>query len=319
MVAGSGSQAAHYEPRVGVEECSWAYHYHVAQHSFPYKLWLFSRQWFVYFLVQIQRPRLWALRAQLAGVDKLFISVAFNQPQLVRLQLESLRLFADPGYRVVVVDSSTRDDKRKEIRRACETFDALYLRGPWNLFSYFQGSLSHSSTLDWLWHGLLKSMKNSVVGFLDHDIFLIDRMDDSYFSRDYRATGRKELRAGKWAFWPGLLVLPVSELAKPGITFMPYRELDSGGSLWLSLYRKHPENDFRFLSREFFEVTDGSRVEASSVEVIDGRWVHLIDGSGWLDGTGKFDRIFGTDLNTEGQLSHTVENLRSMGVDIPSL
>jgi hypothetical protein len=74
------------------------------------------------------------------------------------------------------------------------------------------------------------------------------------------------------------------------------------------------------LSREFFEVADGSRVEASSVEVIDGRWVHLIDGSGWLDGTGKFDKVFGDGLQApDTQLRETVENLRSKGVNIPSL
>ena len=292
----------------------------MARHSFPHKLWLFSRQWFVYFLVQSQRPRLWSLRKKLAAADKLFVTVAFNQPHLIRIQLESLRLFAPKDYQVLVIDSSTEQGKRDQIREVCGSYDALYIRGPWNLFSYFQGSLSHSSTLDWMWHGLLKTLKRSIVGFLDHDIFLVDKLDESYFSRDYRATGRKELRAGKWAFWPGLLILPVSELSKPGITFMPYRELDSGGSLWLTLYRVHPEEEFRFLSRTFFEVAHGSRVEASSVEVIDGRWVHLMDGSGWLDGTGKFDKVFGDGSQTpDNLLRSTVENLRSRGVDIPKI
>jgi len=292
----------------------------VAQHSVPYKLWLFSRQWFVYWLVQSQRVRVWGLRKRVRRAPKIFLTVAFNQPRLIRLQLESLRLFAPKDALTIVIDSSLTRSARQEINEVCGEYSALYVRGPWNLFSYFQGSLSHSSTLDWFWHGALKKATDSVVAFLDHDVFLVQEIDDTYFSADVRATGRKEERAGKWYLWPGLLFLPIAQLAYRGATFMPYRELDSGGSLWLGLYRQHPETDFRFLSRQFFEVADGSRVEASSVEVIDGRWVHLIDGSGWLDGTGKFDKVFGDGSQVhETQLAATVDNLRSRGVDIPSI
>ncbi len=292
----------------------------MAQHSILYKLWLFSRQWFVYWLVQSQRVRLWGLRNRMTRTPKIFLTVAFNQPHLIRLQLESLRLFAPKDALIVVIDASLTRVARTGIHAACERYSALYVRGPWNLFSYFQGSLSHSSTLDWFWHGALRKATNSVVAFLDHDVFLVQTIDEAYFSAEVRATGRKEERAGKWYLWPGLLFLPIAQLTYRGATFMPFRELDSGGGLWLGLYRQHPETDFRFLSREFFEVADGSRVEASSVEVIDGRWVHLIDGSGWLDGTGKFDKVFGDGFQApDTQLREAVENLRSKGVNIPSL
>ena len=100
---------------------------------------------------------------------------------------------------------------------------------------------------------------------------------------------------------------------------MPYRELDSGGSLWLEFYSKKPREAFTVYSRDVVEIMPGTRAEDSAVEVIDDRWVHLIDGSGWLDGTGKFERIFGApDHAGPADFDQVVSQLIQLGVKLPA-
>ena len=282
------------------------------------KLWLFLRQVIVYRLVLAQRFRLGGLEKKLAGSRLIFVTVAFNDARLIRLQLEGLARFVESDFRAVIIDNSLRPDAREGIASACQDFGALYIRGPWNLFSLFQGSLSHSSTLDWAWKGFIKDLDAETVVFLDHDLFPVGSVSEQSLLRGLMAAGRQEKRASMWYLWPGLLAMSLDRFRDEKFSFMPYRELDSGGRLWLRFYSRWPPSHFTVYSRETVEVLPGTRAEDSSVEVIDGRWVHLIDGSGWLDGTGKFERVFGDlmdsrTVNWDGVVAH----LKSLGVSLP--
>ena len=287
----------------------------VLRQSFIYKLGLFIRQHFVYGLVLAQKSRAGRVRNSLRGQEILFVTVAFNEPRLIKLQLEALDKFMDATFQVLIIDNSVDRVAAAEIRELCGASDAVYLRGPWNLFSLFQGSLSHSSTLDWAWRGLLKKLSASVIVLLDHDIFPVAPIREQDILRGAIAAGREEKRAGMWYLWPGLLALSRKDFATEKFTFMPYRELDSGGSLWLKFYSKKPREAFTVYSREIVDIMPGTRAEDSSVEVLDDRWVHLIDGSGWLDGTGKFERIFGKDIESSAlDWGQVVSHLNGLGL-----
>lgn len=272
----------------------------------------------MYRLVLAQQFRSSRVAPRLEGTPLVFVTVAFNDARLIRLQLEALSRFVSDDFRVLVIDNSLSADARADIQRACDAFGAVYLRGPWNLFSLFQGSLSHSSTLDWAWRGLIRKLGASTVTFLDHDLFPVGPVTEESLLRGSWAAGREERRAGMWYLWPGLLVMKLDRFRAERFSFMPYRELDSAGSLWIPFYSRFPQSAFTIYERDVIEVLPGTRAEDSSVEIIDRRWVHLIDGSGWLDGTGKFERVFGDlmDSNTvkwDGVVAH----LRSLGVSLP--
>lgn len=287
------------------------------RHSFLYKLGLFIRQHVVYRLVLAQKSRAGRVRNSLDGQGVLFVTVAFNEPRLITLQLEALHKFVEDPFQVLIIDNSLDRGAAEEIQKLCDASGVVYLRGPWNLFSLFQGSLSHSSTLDWAWRGLLKKLPATTLVLLDHDIFPVASLRAEDFLRGAIAAGREEKRAGMWYLWPGLLALSLKDFSTEKFTFMPYRELDSGGSLWLRFYRKKPREAFTVYSREVVEIMPGTRAEDSAVEVIDDRWVHLIDGSGWLDGIGKFERVFGPK-NESGQadFESVVTRLRELGVNL---
>ena len=291
----------------------------VRRHGFLHKLGLFIRQHLVYALVLSQKSRAGRVRNSLDGDGTLFVTVAFNEPRLVKLQLEALHKFVEDPFQVLIIDNSLNRQAAEEIRQQCDGSGAVYLPGPWNLFSLFQGSLSHSSTLDWAWKGLLKKLPAKTLVLLDHDIFPVSPIRSEDLLRGAIAAGREEKRAGMWYLWPGLLAVSMKDFASRKFTFMPYRELDSGGSLWLQFYSKMPQNSFTVYSRDVVEIMPGTRAEDSAVEVIDGRWVHLIDGSGWLDGTGKFERIFGTaDHAGPADFDRVVSQLRELGVRLPA-
>lgn len=282
------------------------------------KLWLFVRQAVVYRLVVVQRFRLAGIEKKLTGFPLVFVTVAFNDARLIRLQLEALGRFVTTDFRVLVIDNSLSPDARAGIHRACDEFDAVYIRGPWNLFSLFQGSLSHSSTLDWAWRGLIRQLGATTIALLDHDLFPVAAVTEESLLRGSWAAGREERRAGMWYLWPGLLVMKLDRFRHQRFSFMPYRELDSAGGLWVPFYSRFPKSAFTIYERDVIEVLPGTRAEDSSVEVIDQRWVHLIDGSGWLDGTGKFERVFGgvmdsNTVNWDGVVAH----LKSLGVSLP--
>jgi len=291
----------------------------VQRHGFLHKLGLFIRQHVIYGLVLAQKSRAGRVRNSLNGEGILFVTVAFNEPRLIKLQLEALHKFVDGPFQVLIIDNSLDRGAASEIQELCGASGAVYLRGPWNLFSLFQGSLSHSSTLDWAWRGLLKKLQATTLVLLDHDIFLVAPLHDTDLLRGAIAAGREEKRAGMWYLWPGLLALSLKDFATEKFTFMPYRELDSGGSLWLTFYSKKPREAFTVYSREVVNIMPGTRAEDSAVEVIDDRWVHLIDGSGWLDGTGKFERIFGAeDQSGRADFESVVGQLKKLGVKLPA-
>lgn len=282
------------------------------------KLWLFAREWVVYRLVQAQQFRARAAGKDLADSPVVFVTIAFNDSRLIGLQLEALEKFVAPDFAVLIIDNSLEQRARREIQEVCAQHGAAYLRGPWNLFSLFQGSLSHSSTLDWVWRGLLRRLSAKTIVLLDHDVFPVAPIAQADLLRGAIAAGREERRAGMWYLWPGLLAISLERFCNDRFTFMPYRELDSAGSLWVPYYSRLPRENFTVYSRELVEVMPGTRAEDSSIEVIDGRWIHLIDGSGWLDGTGKFERIFG-QMGNSGSLrwDGVVKHLKALGVTIP--
>lgn len=258
-------------------------------------------------------------RLTLLDSTRASVTVAFNHPELLDLQLEALHRFLDSPPLMIVIDNSTTRARRVEMARVVESRGGVYIRGPVNPFSAFQGSLSHASTLDWVWKKVLPSTPITQVLLLDHDIFpVVPVSADALFSGAV-AAGVREDRAGMWYFWPGFLRLDRAVFDTASVSFMPYRELDTGGSLWPSHYERLPAESFAFLSTTEHLIGKGDFKQDSGIELIDRDWVHLVDGSGWLDGVGKLDRL--GDSNSDEQNGWSVDRLiaalRKKGAPIP--
>ena len=260
--------------------------------ALPLRALRFIRDKVVYRFVMASRFSSRSLANLRRGSQKdFFITIAFNDSRLTSLQLQALRNYVQGDVTLLIVDNSNKKSRSSEIRKVATQFGGRYVRAPRNLFSFFDPSLSHASTLDWVWKRLLVPLSPRRVVFLDHDIFPVATfsVDDFFLNREL--VGFREERAEMWYLWPGLLGLDLTKITRRDLSFLPYRELDTGGSLWGSIYKNRGNSEVRFITKETHVILPGTFKQQTSVEILDGSWLHLIDGSGWMDGKQKLDRM----------------------------
>lgn len=218
----------------------------------------------------------------------LFVTVAFNQKDLVALQLEALRRFVQEPHGAIVVDNSPDVFQRAAIRKVCKDFGVGYIPAPKNPYSWLDPSLSHAFALDWAWEKLVRKIRPEIVVFLDHDLFPIDSVsiEELIASRD--AVGQKKGEGSPWFLWPGFLLMRWGGFVKRRVSFMPRGVTDSGGQMWWSAYRKMDTKQIGFVEVEIRRFKSGESPSwHGEVHLFAKNWLHLVDGSGWGDGEAK--------------------------------
>lgn len=241
----------------------------------------------------------------------LFLTVAFNQEDLIALQLEALGRFVQEPYEAIVVDNSPDTVQRNAIRKVCEDFDVGYVPAPQNPYSWIDPSLSHAFALDWAWSRLVKKIRPEIVVFLDHDLFPISSVSIGELVNKRDVVGQKKGEGTPWFLWPGFLLVRFGELAKRRISFMPRGVTDAGGQLWWSAYRKMNEEQIGFVDVEIKRFKSGESPSwHGEVHLFAENWLHLVDGSGWGDGEAK-----GRKLPVE---SFSLDDLKIFVDSIPS-
>ena len=245
----------------------------------------------------------------------MFISVAFNDPGLVRTQVLAFAKQCRDDSVFLLADNSPTAELSTLMRQAVRGTGALYVRLPYNLYTNSRGkakpgrgSLSHSVALDWVWKHIVRPLSPPAVAVLDHDVFPLGPFSVSDLLQKHLVIG--PLREGelRWSTWPGLTFFRYRDLPRQDLTFTPSGDLDSGGKLWDSLFRFMDKENVRFLRQQFVEVLEGDVQVKSQIEIIDDQWLHLIDGSGWFDGVGKAKELLSSPA-AEKKLSPPVRKL----------
>ena len=225
----------------------------------------------------------------------LIVTVAFNNPDLIRLQAEALSAFLVDDYLHVVIDNSPDLPHRAKVLQVAKDCGLSYFGAPENPFSWIDPSVSHAFALDWAWRQVVSKVEPELVVFLDHDVFPTQKTSVRALLGGHLVAGYKRESEHRWLVWPGLFIANYSDLSRFRVSFMPKADTDAGGSLWWSVYSRVAPDRIRFFDRTavaFGDTSqrfgDGSPGEFHRFE--DG-WVHLVDGSGWSDGVGKLDRL----------------------------
>ena len=240
--------------------------------------------------------------ASLGRLQKpLIFTIAFNDPALVRAQIESFTSESAEDLVFLLADNSPTSEISSRMKEAAAETGALYVRLPYNLYTNSRGkakpgrgSLSHSVALNWVWKYNVRKTEPPAVVVLDHDVFPLGPFSVSTVLSHHLAVGPIRAGAARWTTWPGLTFFRYRDLPRKDLSFTPSGDLDSGAGLWSSLYQfLDREKDVRFMKREFLNVVEGPADVKSQIEIIDDSWLHLIDGSGWFDGVGKADELIG--------------------------
>ena len=103
------------------------------------------------------------------------VIVAWNEENLIRKQIElTKKHLKDLDWQLVVVDNSSKKEKRKMIQQICQKESITYLPVPkWiNILAYhrfFFYGMSHGAALNWMFYHYLQFVKPKYFALIAHD------------------------------------------------------------------------------------------------------------------------------------------------------
>lgn len=267
-----------------------------------FKRWVFNQYGrYVWLLSRMGKP---VKTFPSDGHELYVITVAYNHVRLIEKQIELVKLHVkDKNYRHVVVDNSPSKSARKQIKEICEREKVGYVSVPmfvdkliWHgLFGY---GLSHGAALNWMFYHFLKQQQPVRFALIDHDVFpmedysFIDKLED----RDFYGVERN--RESGWYVWPGWCVFRFDAINDCRPNFLPYYRngtfLDAGGGNFPRFYGRYDFSSIEFapvVTRRIRHTKELSTYNdiyhGDCVQLIDHKWLHLINGSNCAGIPGK--------------------------------
>lgn len=214
-------------------------------------------------------------------------TVAFNNEKFIENQIQLIRKFIrDPHVSFIVADNSSIPEKRKIISSLCQKYQVGYISVPDSMIiKYPGGSYAHGTTLNWLFYCVVKIREPRFFGFLDHDLYPIApvSIEEKLSKRDFY--GRPIDQTDGWWLWAGLCFFNFNKVKNLPLNFIPYTingtYLDTGGGNFPVLYHKYDLKSLNLPTCENIKITEGTEYHRNYVQVIDGCWLHTINGSNW--------------------------------------
>lgn len=238
------------------------------------------------------------------GSDLYIITVAYNHVRLIEKQIELVKCHVtDENYLHVVVDNSPSRSARKQIKEICLREGVGYVPVPMFIdklicHRIFGNGLSHGAALNWMFYHFLKQQKPVRFALIDHDAFpmadysFVDKLGE----RDFY--GVERVREEGWYVWPGWCVFRFDALDDCGPNFLPYylkgTFLDAGGGNFPRFYGRYDFSSIEFapvVTRRIRHTKELSTYNdiyhGDCVQLIDHKWLHLINGSNCAGIPGK--------------------------------
>ena len=213
-------------------------------------------------------------------------TVAFNVPSLISLQIEAMRRFASGPCELAVIDNSSVESAAREIESLAAATGTSYVRLAANPADHL--SESHGLALDWAYRHLVLPNRVQRMLLLDHDLFPVAPFDAEAVGHGCAAYGHRQTRGSRVYLWPGFSYYDLRLLGSAFLSFRPSRGVDTGGRIASLLARRA---DVGFATQAKLTLGQTRADQVAAVEVFDGIWLHLMNGSGWYGGTPKLDLL----------------------------
>lgn len=240
-----------------------------------------------------------------AGQKDLYvITVAYNHVRLIEKQIEMVkRHISDKSYLHVIVDNSPSKNARKQIKDVCERKQVGYVPVPRIIdklicHRIFGNGISHGAALNWMFYHFLKQREPVRFALIDHDVFPMETFSfiDKLGERDFY--GVERVMKDGWYLWPGWCIFKYDAFSNCKPNFLPYylkeSYLDSGGGNYPRFYGRYDLKTIEFASvvtrriRHSKGLTDYEDIyHGDCVQLIDGKWLHFINGSNCAKIPGK--------------------------------
>ena len=229
-----------------------------------------------------------------------YITVAFNQPQYIEYQIRLIRKFESNSYHHWILDNSSDKQYSDDIRNiCCKSSNVSYVRIPQKC-KWYKNSMSHAMALNWFHNKILVHKNHLYSIFLDHDIFPIAKITFSQYLEKQGIYGvyQERIDSGRtyWYLWPGICGLSNKYLKD--LDFRGTKWGDTGSSSFETIYKHVSPENIKFSQESVFRMTDGAREYAEkpdewrkdaerfleeAVEIYDDEWIHMVNGSNWVN------------------------------------
>lgn len=202
--------------------------------------------------------------------------ITYNTPsEVFLLQVEAINKFCrDKEFKIEVFDNSR--DGYDNVWYHSQSLGVGYTR---LITKTTDPSQSHAFAANIAYS--LKGELYDCLFYLDHDCipvkeFCVDDLDGS----GYLGAGIGQQKS-KTYFWPGCFMLVNKNIDKDLVNFSISREhgLDTGGELY-KLIEEYGKNHFIFFG-EAYEQNPNYKGKYDFYSIIDGRFMHFINGSNW--------------------------------------
>ncbi len=223
------------------------------------------------------------------------VTIAFNNPYVIRLQHQWLTKRIKDAFVYTVADNSNDQTARATIRAYCLQEGVPYLSLPPSPFKAPRYSDSHGAALNLVYNQYVLKRQASRIGLLDHDIFplheltLGDYLDGQPFYGMLQETPANVPGGQLRYLWPGLAFFESAFLKGKHIDFSPRCDGDTGSHCFDTLYKpilidQGKTTVYRFAEEERRPLWPGEDFQRDMVAIIGGDWLHLVNASDWAGG-----------------------------------
>ena len=212
--------------------------------------------------------------------------ITFNNPFLVEYQIKTLRRFFRPDFNLIIVDNNNwlHPESSRVIYDICLKEEVLYLKAPDNYYQHpesFDPSMKLGTTMNWLFHNVIKRRQLKYFGMMDHDCFLFKDIDlRSYLNeKNMYGTVCRTSKSDAWNLHVTANFFRFDFVKNLPLDFRASHKhtLDTGGANYELLYRDRNINDY-VLDHHGHRYADHDVNRKDSVqhyEIIDNCWFHM--------------------------------------------
>jgi len=221
------------------------------------------------------------------------VSIAFNNPDVIREQYRLLRKHCSDPFVYTVADNSSQPAARVAICQFCREAAIPYLSLPPSPFTPPSFSESHGAALNYVYRHYLKPRRAPYFGVLDHDIFPVQPVSLTAYVKEQPFYGmlqvcdNAEVTGGRLLYlWPGLAFFDAAYTHARKVDFMPRYGGDTGSGSFYSLYKpllvdEGKEAVFAFPDETRVPLWEGDDFQNDMYAHIGDEWLHMVNASNW--------------------------------------
>jgi hypothetical protein len=212
--------------------------------------------------------------------------ITFNNPLLVEYQIKTLRKFFKAPFNLIVVDNNNwlYPEQSERVLALCIQEGVIYVKAPDNYYQHkenFDPSMKLGTTMNWLYVNCIQDRQPAYFGFLDHDCFLVRKLDLRPWL-DKKGMYGRVIRSKVSKAWTLHVTTNFYKFDTVRELLLDFRaahedQLDTGGANYNILYKHLSPDDYEIerKSIRFAEADVNRKDSVQHYEMIGGAWYHM--------------------------------------------